>query len=123
MSSGVSLEDVNQKTQTLHKELSDKIEKAQAELQTEMSLDQQTRELWEDLDIIRSNYLRDYGSTHIIAQATFNETRSATETTKHEFQAWLHIVEATAKQGRGPGVCTNAVQPEWNSFKTVTSQS
>jgi hypothetical protein len=69
---------VDQKTQNLCRELTETIEKSQAELQTvEVSLDAQARRLQEDLAKIRSEHLRDYDFTHVTLQTTFNETRSA----------------------------------------------
>jgi hypothetical protein len=105
------LEDVNHWTQSLQKELTEKIDKTQVELQeVEVSLSAQERKLQDDLATIRSDHLRDYDLTHVMIQATFNGTRSAIEATKREFQARLEVVEARAKQGRGPGVCANAAQ-------------
>jgi hypothetical protein len=96
------LEYVNKKTQDLHKELTDKIErKTQVELQTvEVSPNKQTRKLRKDLAAIRSDYLRDYDLTYVMVQATFNKTRSAIEVTECEFQAQLEVIQARAEQRR-----------------------
>jgi hypothetical protein len=67
----------------------------------EMSLDAQTRKLWEDLATIRSDYLRDYDKTNVTIHATINKTRSATEAKKREFQARLNVAEARGDQQRG----------------------
>jgi hypothetical protein len=76
----------------------------------EVFLNTQARTLQEDLATIRFDHLRDYNLTHIKVQATINETHSEIEAVKHEFQARFEVVEARAKQGRGPGVCTDAAQ-------------
>jgi hypothetical protein len=48
---------VNHETQSLQKELREKLEKTQVELQTvEVSLDPQTRKFREDIAIIRSDH-------------------------------------------------------------------
>jgi hypothetical protein len=76
---------VNHETQSLQKELTEKIDKTQVKLQAvEVSLDAQARKL--------------------------QESHSATEATKREFQARLEVVEARAEQGRRPGVCANVAQ-------------
>jgi hypothetical protein len=57
--------------QNLHKILNDKIgkKKTPTELQrVEVSLNTQTRKLWENLGTISSDYLRDYGLTHVMVQ-------------------------------------------------------
>jgi hypothetical protein len=63
---------VNHETRSLQKELSEKIDKTQVELQAaEVSLGAQARKPQEDLATIRSNHLRHYNLIHIKVQATW----------------------------------------------------
>jgi RNase adaptor protein for sRNA GlmZ degradation len=89
------LENTNQRTQNLCKELMETIEKTQVELQTiEVALDVQTREFQREIAAVRSNV------TNTKTHGTFNETRSQIEATKREFQARLEAIEARAELGR-----------------------
>jgi hypothetical protein len=102
---------INHKTQSFHKELSERIKITQVELWTvEVSLDTQARKLQKDLATIRYNHLRDYNLTHIKAQAMRNKTCSEIEATRCKFQSKLEVVEARAERGRGPEVSTSPAQ-------------
>jgi hypothetical protein len=102
---------VNRKT-SLCKELTEKIEKTQMELQAvEMSLDLQERKLQDNLATIRSDHLREYNLTHIKVQATINETHSEIEAIKREFHSRLEVVLTGAEWGRGPADCASTSQP------------
>jgi oligoribonuclease (3'-5' exoribonuclease) len=81
------LENTNQQTQNLHKELTEKIEKTRVELQVvEVALDAQAKEFREEIAAIR-------------ADRTFYENHSQIEATKHEPQARLEAIEARAQPG------------------------
>jgi hypothetical protein len=89
------------KTDVQLKELTERIEKSQAKLQTvEVSLDAQARKFREDSATIRSDHLKDYDLTNTTVHATIEETRSAIEAAKCEFQARLELVEVKTEGGK-----------------------
>jgi hypothetical protein len=89
------LENTNQQTQNLRKELTETIEKTQVELQiVEVALDAQAKEFREEIAAIRA----DVASAK--KHGTFYEIRSQIEATKREPQARLEAVEARAQPGR-----------------------
>jgi uncharacterized protein YdiU (UPF0061 family) len=88
------LENTNQRTQNLHKELTETIERTQVELQTvEVALDVQTREFQREIAAIRSDV------TNAKTHGTFNETRSQIEAIEREFEAHLEAFKARAELG------------------------
>jgi hypothetical protein len=100
------LENTNQQTQNLRKELTETIEKTQVELQiVEVALDAQAKEFREEIAAIWANVAS--AKKH----GTFYETRSQIEATKREPQAWSEGVEARVQHRRVQGVCASAVQP------------
>jgi septum formation inhibitor MinC len=108
------LENTNQRTQNLHEELTETIERTRVDLQTvEVALDVQTREFRREIAAIRSDV------TNAKTHGTFNETRSQIETIEREFHAWLEAVDARAEPGRAQGVGRSTVQPP--TFKGNTS--
>jgi predicted nucleic acid-binding Zn-ribbon protein len=100
------LENSNQRTQNLRKELTETIERTQVELQTvEVPLDVQTREFRREIAAIRSDV------TNAKIHGSFNETRTQIEAIERESQARLEAVQARAELEGAQGVGTSTVQP------------
>jgi hypothetical protein len=106
---------INLEKQNLHKELTEKIEKAHVELQAvEVSLDTRAKKLQENLKVIST----DLTMVDIEVKTTRKEAleqqrlmKEKIEADMREFRARLEEVGGTAQRGGTPAVGASTVQP------------
>jgi hypothetical protein len=111
---------VHQKTQCLRKELTEKINETQVDLQAvKMPLDTQKSSLQETLADTRNDLYEELDLMFQVqarttkAEIRINEerTEAKTEATRRDFQPQSKEVEARAKRGRGTGTSEGAAKP------------
>jgi predicted phage tail protein len=100
---------VDQKTQGLCKELTEKNDEKQVDLQTvKMSLDMRTKFLVESLVDMRKGLHEQLG---LMFQVEAQTTKALIEANRPKFHSQLEEVEARAERGSRPAACTSAPQP------------
>jgi hypothetical protein len=100
---------VDQKMQGLFKELNEKVDETQLDLQAvKTSLDTWRKNHQESLADTRKDLHEELG---LMFQVEVKTVKALLETTQQKFQSQLDKVEARAEWGRGTGACASMVQP------------
>jgi hypothetical protein len=116
---------INLEKQKLHKELTEKIEKAQVELEAvEVSLETQAKRLKENLEVITTDLTMvdsEVKSTRKEALEQQRIMKENIEANMREFQAQLEEVKTNAQRGSTPAVGASTVQPPTFNGNTTWS--
>jgi hypothetical protein len=116
----------------LHKELTEKIDKTQVNLQTvKTSLDTWTKFLVESIADTRKGLHVELG---LMFQVEAQTTKALIEANQRELQSQLEEVEARAERGSRPAACASTAQPPtfyrttswamfWRQFETVAEHN